>query len=767
MTLRALRAAIRVIPFAAILAVLAPYVWPPDRAPGSYFSDIHHQHGPNVALLAHGLARDGELPRWNLQDFAGAPTVGDLQVGVYNPVYWLLLLRPTLHSMGLMIVGYTLLGCLGFMLYVRQLGSSALAAAVGAVAFTLGGKLLLHLVLPGHSVKAPFFLVPLLLWTMDRLAQQPSCRGAAAAAGLGALIAVSLHPQVLFYSGWLTVAVGLASITAAPHPRQAFVGLAATALLTLALAAVHILPFFALGDGFSRAFPRLYDVARWDAEHPEARPRLMELVLGTSSSWEAHYYFGGVTLWLVLVAFLAGSGRHRRRILPLHGVLAVAFLLYGLGPAGGVQPLLSHLPGFGHFRLPARALVVLALPVAVLAAAGVDALREAAPKRRAAAVACAFVIVAPLLLVAGGDLRHVALLGVAACAGLGLGTPAGRGAVGGSNAATTAAPRAPSSLREGFAGAIVLLAITLDTAGAVSPWVQTVSEKDTLALAPGVVLPDDSSRIGRVAEVGRDTVNPAIPELAKRERGLETLAGYNSLVPWRFLLFATYASGYSASEHNIGDTVPIRPERRTLFDLLGTTHYLFGPDARGGFRWERREGAFPQAYLVPHPIVVPEGTGGEALAAETRTLARLERLDATQQVLLHGATARAALDTLGIVDTTSLEPYRPVPLTKRSANRIALAFDTERPAILILTEPYFRGWRARDGGTELPVLRANVLFRALALPPGHHEITFEFSPRSWVLGWWISVAALAATGVLLVVPTSLWEFARRRSHATP
>jgi hypothetical protein len=768
MILRALRLATQAVPFAAILVVLAPYLWPPDRAPGSYFSDIHHQYGPNLMLLARGLARDGELPRWNVQDFAGAPTVGDLQAGVYNPVSWLLLLRPTLHSMGLMIVGYALAGTRGFMLYARELGLSPLAAAAGAVAFTLGGKVMLHLVLPGHSVLAPFFLVPLLLWTMGRVARRPGCRRVAATAAVGALIAVSLHPQVLFYAAWLLLALGLAAVCTAPRPRSALAALAAAAVLGLALAAVHLLPFFELGGEFSRAVPQLYDVARWDAEHPGARARLIDFVLGTSASWEAHYYLGGVTLWLLLVAFLATPRRRaHRRLLWLYGLLAASFLLYGLGPAGGIQPLLAHLPGFTHFRLPARALVVLELPLAVLVALGIDALREAPARRGRIAAVGALLIVAPLLVIANGGARHLALLAAAACGALG-----GCSGVSGDPEAAPAAPRAISppsipSLREALGGLVVLLALALDAASAVAPWVQTVPEKDTALLAPGLALPADAFDIGRIAEVGRDTANPGIPELAKRRYDLETLAGYNSLIPWRFILFATYASGYSPFEHNIGDTVPIRPARRKFFDLLGTTHFLHGPDERGMWRWERAESAVPHAYLVPGPIVVPEGSGAGAVLAEMRALARLEQLDIRERVLLHGPSARVALDSIGITEETPLEPFRPVPLAMRRPNRLALDLDIERAAVLVFNEPYFRGWRAWDGGVELPVLRANVLFRALVLPAGRHAIVLEFSPFSWRAGWWISVAALAVTCGLAAGPSPPHPKARARNQNTP
>ena len=53
--------------------------------------------------------------------------------------------------------------------------------------------------------------------------------------------------------------------------------------------------------------------------------------------------------------------------------------------------------------------------------------------------------------------------------------------------------------------------------------------------------------------------------------------------------------------------------------------------------------------------------------------------------------------------------------------------------------------RARDGEREIPVLRANVLFRALALAPGEHRLELEFAPESWRIGGWISAGAALTT----------------------
>jgi hypothetical protein len=126
----------------------------------------------------------------------------------------------------------------------------------------------------------------------------------------------------------------------------------------------------------------------------------------------------------------------------------------------------------------------------------------------------------------------------------------------------------------------------------------------------------------------------------------------------------------------------------------------------------------------------------------------LTQLDPRQQVLLHGTNVIAALTAAGATPSTSFEPFRPVPVAVRTANRIVLEVELERPGILILNEPFFPGWRALDGDAELPVLRANVLFRALALGVGDHRIALEFSPVAWRLGWWISVAAAVVTAGL-------------------
>src|SRR5207247_10707053 len=82
--------------------------------------------------------------------------------------------------------------------------------------------------------------------------------------------------------------------------------------------------------------------------------------------------------------------------------------------------------------------------------------------------------------------------------------------------------------------------------------------------------------------------------------------------------------------------------------------------------------------------------------------------------------------------------------------RVVVSASTGAPAWLVLTDTWFPGWRARLDGADVAVQRADHAFRAVALPPGRHEVEFAFTPRGLRPGVAISLAALAVVGVLLL-----------------
>ena len=78
-------------------------------------------------------------------------------------------------------------------------------------------------------------------------------------------------------------------------------------------------------------------------------------------------------------------------------------------------------------------------------------------------------------------------------------------------------------------------------------------------------------------------------------------------------------------------------------------------------------------------------------------------------------------------DVTSRRPGA-VAITSYANTRIVLDADSPDGGFVVLNDIWHPWWVADIDGTPAPILRANVLFRAVAVPPGQHRVTFVFRP---------------------------------------
>lgn len=89
-------------------------------------------------------------------------------------------------------------------------------------------------------------------------------------------------------------------------------------------------------------------------------------------------------------------------------------------------------------------------------------------------------------------------------------------------------------------------------------------------------------------------------------------------------------------------------------------------------------------------------------------------------------------------------------ITDYTAERVTVEVRAERTGYLLLTDSYFPGWRATVNGDATPILRTDVMFRAVAVPAGESTVVFTYAP-SWYpsvlivgAGLWIAMLALTA-----------------------
>jgi len=91
----------------------------------------------------------------------------------------------------------------------------------------------------------------------------------------------------------------------------------------------------------------------------------------------------------------------------------------------------------------------------------------------------------------------------------------------------------------------------------------------------------------------------------------------------------------------------------------------------------------------------------------------------------------------------------PVNIVSYSPLKISLTTTLTRPGLLVLSDAFYPGWRAKVDGKPVPIYPVNVMFRGIAMTEGSHLIEFEYWP------WWVylgfAVSGLTILSLFLVL----------------
>ncbi len=158
-------------------------------------------------------------------------------------------------------------------------------------------------------------------------------------------------------------------------------------------------------------------------------------------------------------------------------------------------------------------------------------------------------------------------------------------------------------------------------------------------------------------------------------------------------------------------------------------------ETRGGAYLYKNPGELPRARMVSDYRVISDFT---------ETLQEMMRgaWDPTREVL---------------VDQEPL--VKPEKAGESSARIIAyerelvkIKVHAAAPKILVLADTYYpSGWIAKIDGEETPILRADGVVRAIAVPAGDHEIVFTFKPKWFYTGLYISLISIIGLAVWFVI----------------
>jgi hypothetical protein len=159
--------------------------------------------------------------------------------------------------------------------------------------------------------------------------------------------------------------------------------------------------------------------------------------------------------------------------------------------------------------------------------------------------------------------------------------------------------------------------------------------------------------------------------------------------------------------------------------------------------------AMPRAFLVGEALVVKDGP---------TALSRLRDgdVDVRQSAVLEGTVPTGiALPSAATTDS----PLGSATIGSYENEKVEVRTSAPRDAILVLSDPFYPGWVARVDGSPTTILRADYLFRAVAVPAGTHTVTFTFEPTPVAFGGMLTL--LGSLAVLAVVGQRVAEMLRR------
>jgi hypothetical protein len=768
-----------------------------------WFRDVSNYTYP-CARFIQQICRRGALPYWNPYLNCGQPLLENPNLLFFYPYTLFIVLLPIDFAYPMFYVVHFGLAGIGTFFLARRWGQSRQAAFFAGFVFAFSGPLLSLGNLYNHAACASW--MPWALLATDRAVQGRTTRSWILLTLVFSLQFLAAEPFTLLATFGLCLAYALYlrgtrhPLTSAANLRI-LIGFVLAGCLMVALCAVQFLPSVELLGNSRRGAQGLLsrETSNWSL-HPLL---LMEMLvpgfygpaLISPTSWNAladdgsSPYFISVFMGFVPLFFaLAGwaLGRDRRRNFVAGAAILILLLSFGhFTPLFSLAYLL--VPLLCLVRFPVKLLVPFVMLVAILAGWGLDALRgEVAcwqARRNRALLPLGFLLGCCLLIwTAACIVPHHALRPTEWAL-----LRQGRSA----NEASQMAQFLATMLRlylPGVAG--FLLAGFLLITGLIQNkrWarigVPIFAILGMIQLVPAgyranpsvpptfyhYVPPVVSQFKGlpgtyRVASLARFSIAPSSDVQAYVNfQSIPEAAAIPHIAQGVFRQKLMLATG-SMTQHVEGSLNLDFDDRSFppfLFDvwiylltqapdtlrvdcLLGRTNvkYIIRPtqDISGAkLVSEIFNGSPKPSYLYENPCFVPRAyVAGTAIFTtsplETLSWMASPEFDALGNVIL-------AADPGVSPAVRGSGPAGRVEITERQPNVVTLKADLSQPGYVVLLDRYDSNWHATIDGREVPVLRANQIFRAVYAEPGQHVIAFNYRQNGLIAGMLITCVTI-------------------------
>ena len=742
------------LPVAALFAMCwVVFGWPWLTGSVTIPWDAKAQFAPQVQFLASSIAR-GESPFWTPFAFSGHPQIADPQSLIFSPPFLMLALvnaAPGLRAIDTTVLLMVLASGLGILWLVRDLGWHWAGAVIAAIGFCFGASMAWRLQHFGQVLSMAY--LPFALLFLKRGLERQSVFYGLGAGMMTAFIVLGRDQVGLLCVYALIGYVAWCLSTAdrfGDALRLSIKPLAAGAAGGLAVVTIPLILTVLLAGQSNRAAIDYSGAAAGSLHPAQFVTAIIPHIYGAAGEMEKYWgppsftwlgtglytaqnvgqmYLGAIPILLLIVGLMRGVLWHRE--VRYFTIAALVVTLYALG---GYTPVFRAfyelLPGVKLYRRPADAVFLMGGFASVLAGYVTHrmftwTLPEPQRWQRMAeiavvAVAFVFAMSAAVILDRMGRAIEPMLIASGWIA-------AGALAIYVADIQKTVRPVAAAFLLIGLTIADVAWNNGPNGASAMNPKELEILEPDsknqTLAFVRHKLSePSPPNHRDRIELVGLGFHWPN----ASLTHGLEQTLGYN---PVRLKLYsATTGAGDSSGAAAQRKFTKLMPSYKSpMANLLGLRYIVSGVPVEqidkalqpGDLRLLTRT---PDAYIHENPGALP----------------RVMFASKAQRANFASLLANGPMPPIDYASTVLLEAE--APAVERRSGQVTLAgygntlieIDCDSPdgGWVVLNDVWHPWWFATVDDHPASVLKANVLFRAIAVPPGRHRVTLTFSPIS-------------------------------------
>jgi hypothetical protein len=682
----------------------------------------------------------GQLPVWNPYQFSGYPFLANPQIALFYPPTWLIMLLPVRLGVSLFVIVHIWLAGLGMFLFVRHTSRSEAGALLAGLSFAFSGFVAARIAAGHPGFLATHVWIPWLLLAAARSVERGDVWSAVIGGAPFSLATLAGNIGSLVYVGLIWLAF-VGYLTATHRPRLLAIRQAAIAAgVGLALSAVQTIPAAQLILLSPRGGGLLGPVGEWSMPPAHLVTLLAPAFFGDYASGyfgaptfhELAYYAGLLPVVGAVLALRRPAGFRPASRTWLYVGLAVFGLLVALGTYGFVYGLLYDLLlPFRLVRVPGRAGFLFLFAACALLGEAVAAWEDDGHRAELARLMRPTLIAAAMVGAAGTTAVGVALaqqspqsevwqrlVGQTSSAAW-----AWLGAVAGGWLLWRYLAARPGRSRQAWLAALAAFVV-------IDLWTFGFRLVGVWSMEPHRLWREAQAAIGETDSRVLPIDLLYLHQNDAARLGLSSTGGYDPLT------VAAYEDFVAASDD----------PRAATFDILGA-----------GYALSRR--ALPAEAL--------EGEGGLALVRsidegglyERPGALPLARLATEVEVI---ADAGAALERIldGDFDpaTTAVVDHEPpcavrsgsaagasARIITRQPGRWVIDVDSPVPALLVVAETAYPGWRVTVDSQPAVPLTAYTAVRAVCVPAGAHRVEWTFVPQMFTLGAAVTLPTLAVT----------------------